>query len=127
MRNFFLPRRDVDVESANRELLRCIETIAGQRIHGTTWKKPLEVFESLENASLHPLPRDPFEVVTWRMAKAHPESHVDFGKPLYSVPWTLIGKGVCIRATASTVAVFESEERVATHPRSGLGDRSTND
>ncbi len=126
-RNFFLPRKDLDVESVNRELLRWIEAIAGQRIHGTTWKKPLEVFESLEKAALLPLPRTPFEVVTWRTAKVHPDSHVAFGKRLYSVPWTLIGKEVWIRATASTVAIFESEERVATHPRSGLGDRSTND
>ena len=126
-RNFFLPRRDLGIESANRELLRWLETIAGQRIHGTTWRKPLEVFESLEKSALLPLPRDPFEIVTWRAAKVHPDSHIAFEKRLYSVPWTLIGKEVWIRATPSTVAIFHDEARIATHSRRGTGDRSTNE
>jgi transposase len=126
-RNFFLPRQDLDVESANRELLRWTLEIAGQRIHGTTWKRPLEVFESLEKPVLLPLPRDPFEVVTWRTAKVHQDSHVAFCRRLYSVPWTHIGREVWIRATSSTLAIYCDDERVATHPRSGSGDRSTND
>lgn len=83
------------------------------------------VEHELEQAVLKPLPVRRFEAVLWKEATVHRDSHVIFEKRLYSVPWRLIEKTVWVRATASTVAIFFDDARVATHDRRGPGHRST--
>jgi hypothetical protein len=97
------------------------------REHGTTHRRPLEVFRDLEQASLKPLPAHRFEIVLWKEATVHRDCHVIFGRRLYSVPWRLVGKVVWLRATANTVIIFFDDKRVATHDRRGPGHRSTVD
>jgi hypothetical protein len=63
--------------------------------------------------------------VIWKSARVHRDSHVVFGERLYSVPWRYMHQEVWIRATASTIAVFADNERIATHSRRGSGHRST--
>ena len=126
-RNFFPGRQGSDVELVRPELQRWVYEIAGTREHGTTGRRPLDVFRGLEQATLLPLPTVRFEPVVWKQATVHQDSHVIFEKRLYSVPWRLIGKLVWLRATASTVVVYWDDTRVATHERRGKGHRSTLD
>lgn len=124
-RNFFLPRGEMDIDEARRELALWLERIAGQRIHGTTGKRPAVVFEQEEQAALLPLPDQRYEQVLWKEAKVHRDSHVLFERRLYSVPWKNIGKTVSVRGTPDSVTIYAAEERVATHSRRGKGARST--
>ena len=124
-RNFFLPRELMDIDQARKELSVWGREIAGKRIHGTTSKRPLEEFENVERAQLRPLPLKWFEPVTWKEATVHPDVHIFFDRRLYSVPWNLLGQKVWVRATATTVAIFHDDRRVATHDRRGPGPRST--
>ncbi len=124
-RNFFRGRAGQDVDVVAPALHRWVYEIAGMREHGTTHRRPLEVFRELEQAILKPLPARRFEPVLWKQAIVHRDSHVIFEKRLYSVPWKLIQKIVWVRATASTVAIFFDDARVATHDRRGPGHRST--
>jgi len=48
-------RDEDDVDVVNADLSRWVMEIAGTRVHGTTGKKPLEVFEQEEKATLLPL------------------------------------------------------------------------
>jgi transposase len=58
-RNALAGRTFRDLHDGNRHLLRwCVET-AGRRVHGTTKRVPLEVFDQLERAALRPLPLTP--------------------------------------------------------------------
>ena len=67
-----------DVHEGNRHLLRwCVET-AGRRVHGTTKRIPLDVFDQLERPALQPLPLMPWELVEWKRAKLHADCHVVF-------------------------------------------------
>jgi Mu transposase, C-terminal domain len=85
-RNALAGRVFRDVHDGNRHLLRwCVET-AGRRIHGTTKRAPLEVFETLERAALRPLPLTPWELVEWKRAKLHADCHVVFAGAYYSAP-----------------------------------------
>jgi transposase len=120
-------RAGQDVDVVAPALQRWIYEIAGMREHGTTYRRPLEVFRDLEQAVLKPLPAHRFEMVVWKEATVHRDCHVIFDRRLYSVPWRLIDKVVWLRATASTVAIFFDDERVATHDRRGPGHRSTVD
>ncbi len=126
-RNFARSRAGGDADLVAAELQRWVYEIAGTREHGTTHRRPLHVFQELEQALLRPLPPRRFEPAVWKEATVHRDSHVIFDRRLYSVPWKLIGKVVWVRATASTVAIFWDDVRVATHDRRGPGHRSTMD
>jgi transposase len=126
-RNFFQPRRFEDFHHARRELVRWLREIAAERIHGSTGRRPREVFEEVEREALRPLPTARFVPVEWKQARVHRDSHVVFEGRQYSVPWRLVGREVLVRATGSTVVVYADDERVATHDRRGPGHRSTVD
>lgn len=126
-RNFFAGRHGEDAELAGRALSSWVAEIAGRREHGSTGRRPLEVFREIEQPTLLALPARRFEPVLWKQATVHQDSHVQLGRRLYSVPWRLIGKQVWIRATAATVAVYFDDVRVATHDARGREPRSTRD
>jgi len=115
-RNFFAPREFADIQDANRRLDAWTIEIAGQRLHGTTHRRPLELFE-IEKAHLRPLPPTRFECVEWKKVTVHTDSQIAFERRLYPVPWRLMGKKVWVQATAKTIAVYWEDTRVATHQR----------
>jgi transposase len=87
--NFFAARPDErDADVLGRELERWTFDVAGQRIHGTTHCRPLEVFEQDERAVLLTLPARRPEIVVWHQAKLHRDCHVVFRAAMYSAPWT---------------------------------------
>jgi transposase len=125
-RNFFAGRDGEDVSVVTAALQRWIDEIANTRVHGTTRRRPTDLF-SVERNALLPLPERRFELVTWHQARVHQDSHVAFDKRLYSVPWRLIGQQVWLRATVKTVVVYANDARVAMHDRRGRAPRSTQD
>ena len=94
----------------------CIET-AGQRIHGTTHRKPVELFWERESQALLALPRQAWEPATWTQAKVAPDAHCSVAGALYSVPWRYQGKSLSVRLAAKTVEFFYEDELVKTHVR----------
>jgi transposase len=118
-------RADADVDAVNADLARWNTDVAAQRVHGTTRRVPLRVFEEEERAALLRLPAARFEPVTWRRAKVHPDAHVLFERRWYSVPWKHLGQEAWVRATPSEVEVFVDDRKVTAHPRQGPGLRST--
>lgn len=130
VKSSFASPRDLDalgIDGAKKELQRWLAEVADVRIHGTTRERPLELFEREERAALKALPPVRFEIVVWKQAKVHPDSHVVFERRLYSVPFRFIGQTVAIRAKGSSITIFANDERVATHSTTDKGIRSTVD
>ena len=125
--NFFASTELEDIDHANRELADWVEKTAGRRTHGTTGRQPLAYFLEEESQALTPLPVNRFEVVVWKIAKVHRDSHVEFERRLYSVPWRHVGQQVLIRATKSSVEIHADNTRIATHERLTRGRRSTHE
>jgi len=124
-RNCLAGRAFRDVHDANGHALRwCLET-AGLRCHGTIKQQPLVLFETIERATLLPLPVTPWEPVTWKLAKLHPDCHVVFQGAYYSAPFRLIGQRLWVRATATQVQCFHDYTLVATHHTARPGQRRT--
>jgi transposase len=125
--NFFSGRDDgADADETKRELQRWVDTIANVRNHGTTHRRPIDLF-AVEREALKPLPAHRFELVTWAKARVHQDSHVAFDKRLYSAPWRLIGQELWLRATSTSVVIYADDVRVAMHDRRGRATRSTCD
>jgi transposase len=124
--NFFAGRDEHDAADTARSLQRWVDEVANLRVHGTTRRRPLDLFSD-EQAVLLSLPDRRYELVTWHEATVHQDSHVAFDQRLYSVPWRLIKQRVWLRATASSVTIFSNDVRVAMHDRRGQSVRSTCD
>jgi transposase len=124
-RNALAGRAFRDLHDGNRHLLRwCVET-AGRRIHGTTKRPPLEVFDQLERSALLPLPLTSWELVEWKRAKLHSDCHVVFDGAYYSGPHRLIGERLWVRATLGKIELFPDYTLVATHRPARPGQRRT--
>jgi hypothetical protein len=120
-------RHGESIIDVNRYLEQWVTDIAGTRTHGTTGRKPLEVFDAEERLTLIPLPARSYEPVSWKRATVHQDSHVVFERRMYSVPWRLVGREVWVRATPTTVVIYYDDDRVATHRRAGKTAWSTDE
>jgi transposase len=57
-------------------------------------------FLERDQPALRPLPARAYEFAEWRLAKVHPDYHVEVGRAYYSVPYRLIGERLDVRLTA---------------------------
>jgi transposase len=123
----FVPLRDFrDLADANRQLGEWVMGEASTRCHGTTREQPLARFVDSEKALLQPLPDVAPELAVWAQVSVHGDAHVQFEKALYSVPFRLQGQRLWLKATTSSVSLYQDHGLVATHPRArSPGQRST--
>ena len=101
--------------------------VAGLRVHGTTRRQPLQVFQDEERQALVPWDGEPYEVTHWRTAKVHPDHHVACQYALYSVPSSLCppGQQVEIGLGSKLVRIYHRGRLAKLHPRQPRGGRST--
>jgi len=123
--SFFRGETWLDRDHVQREAVRWCREVAGQRIHGTTRKRPMQVFHAVEQAALAPLSRPRFDPPVWSECKVHPDHHIQFRKALYSVPTRHVGKRVWVRGDSKLVRIYVKGELVKTHERMREGGRST--
>lgn len=113
-------RRFQDITKANQRALSWCRDEIGQEIHGTTKRKPFEVFFKEEKPLLKPLPEEPFEIPLWKGCTVHPDHHLVFDRSYYSLPTRYIGKKVWVRGTQKLVQTFYQHELIKTHLRAKL-------
>lgn len=128
VKNNFIPLRHFDsFEDANRKLLRWNEEKASKRIHGTTRKRPIELFLEFERKKLKVLPSCRYERACWKELKVHKDIHINFGYSYYSVPYEYKGFYLWCRGTKYKIEIFNAEnKKIAEHKRVAKGQRSTN-
>lgn len=113
----FLPLREArDLADLNAQARAWVMEEAGVRRHGTTHMAPLVLF-ALERGALQPLPAVAPDLGSWHQVTVHRDCHVQFDRVLYSVPFTLVGKRLWLRASDSAVTLYEDYRHVVTHPR----------
>jgi len=129
VKNNFVPLRTFrTLADANEQLTRWVMQTAGNRCHGTTHQKPLMLFADTEKPFLKPLPDVPVQIATWTKVKVHGNCHVQFEKAYYSAPFRLVRQQLWLKATATTVQLYQDLKLVATHRRlNRAGQRSTVD
>ena len=113
------------LDEARRSAAEWCLTTAGTRVHGTTRRVPLEVYEQQERPLMLPAPPSPFDVPRWVDAKVHPDHHIKVAHALYSVPTRYVGQWVRVRVDRQLVKIYARLELIKTHPRQAQGGRST--
>jgi len=104
----------------------CLD-VAGQRVHGTTRRLPLVVFQDEEQATLLPYDGVAYDVPVWGQVTVHPDHHIAFQYALYSLPSTTCPPGttVEVRSDQKLVRLYRRGVLVKVHPRQPKGGRST--
>ena len=70
-----------------------------------------------EKLFLLPLPATPFELAVWKVATVQYNYHISVERMNYSVPYEYIKQQVNVRLTQTTVEIFFSGTRIASHLR----------
>ena len=124
-RSFFAGEEFADLEDARRRAEQWCLTTAGLRIHGTTCRRPAEVFRAEEAQALTPAPDAPYDLPHYAEPKVHRDFHIEVGRALYSVPAAFIGQRVKVRADRHLVRIYHHGVLIKTHFRTPPGGRST--
>ncbi len=118
IKNSFVPLRDFrHGMDANQQLRKWILEVAGNRTHGSTRQKPLSLFEEIERNVLKPLPDVAPELCEWIKLKVYRDCHVRFNYCRYSVPYRLVHTEVWVRASETTLRIYQEHNMVALHSR----------
>lgn len=86
-------------------------------------KSRRQLFEELDRDALLPLPEHPYEFARWKNARVNIDYHIAFEGHYYSVPHTLVGQEVRIRATERMLVIFHHSQQIAIHPLSHVQGR----
>jgi len=108
-------------------LARWSVEVAAVRVHGTTRRRPVDLFEESERAALRVLPSEPYEIAAFTRHKVRKDCHVQVLGNYYSVPHAFVGETVSVRRSEQKIDVFAAGECVASHARArGEGKDVTN-
>jgi transposase len=103
--------------------LRELNEVIRERLHALN-HKPFQKKDgsraslfSEERVSLLPLPRNHFEMASWKTAKVAFNYHIEVDEHFYSVPYEYIKRDVDVRITRNVVEVFLENMRICSHIR----------
>jgi transposase len=113
----FRGRSFASFDEAALWLARWSREVAAVRVHGTTRRRPIDLFDETERAALRPLPSEPYEIAVFTHNKVRRDCHVQVLGNYYSVPHTLVGETVSVRRTEQRIDVFAAGNSVASHAR----------
>lgn len=106
-----------DINEANERAWHWCRQEIGMEIHGTTRRRPWELFQTEEAPCLQGLPQEPFDSPRWQKCKVHIDHHLVFDLSYYSVPTRYIGCEVDVRGDFRLVRIFLDGVLIKTHPR----------
>ncbi len=106
-----------DIDEANERALKWSKEEIGMDVHGTTQRRPWEVFLQEEAPTLRPLPPERFECPQWKECTVHPDHHIVFDRSYYSLPTRYIGRKVWARGDTRLVKIFLESELIKIHAR----------
>jgi len=122
---FFAGESWIDRDHVQRGAVHWCREEAGMRIHGTTRRRPLVVFEAVEQPALLPLDKPRFDPPVWSECKVHPDHHIHFAKAFYSVPHPYLRETVTVRGDSRLVRIYHGGRQIKLHARQPPGGRST--
>lgn len=125
--NFFAGRKFNNFTDMQLALKHWLEYKCNNRIHGTTYARPNDLFNNKEVASLQSLPISSFDLSSWHKRKVARDCHITIENNYYSIPYAYLLQEVEVELGAHLVKISSQDKVVATHIRAqGKGIFVTN-
>jgi transposase len=102
-----------ELNAAIAELLIELNERPFQKLDGSRRSR----FEELDRPALKALPPRAYEYAQWKLAKVHPDYHIEVEHAYYSVPYKHIGQRVEVRLSARMIEIFARRQLIASHVR----------
>ncbi len=111
-------RRFFSITEANEAVHELLAALNQRPFRKRREDSRASLFARIDRPALRPLPAERYDLSHWSQARVNIDYHVAFDANWYSVPYTLAGQLVEVRATPATVEIFHRGRRVASHLRS---------
>jgi transposase len=105
------------LDHLNEVLINWIAAAADERIHGTTHRKPSEMFMEEKELLLDQRGRPAYPIQDRALRHVAKDCLVSFGTNRYSVPFRFVGKPVEVTSDGERVMIYHDGELIATHSR----------
>ena len=113
--NFLKVIEHNDFYKLEKELQSWNTSICNKRLHGTTRKIPMDVFNNIERAELLQLPSERYEILHIEYRKVNSLAHINFRYNYYSVPYEFAKEEIRIESNGSLLRVYKGSEQIALH------------
>ena len=116
--NFLAGRTFLSLTDLNLQAAAWRDEVANRRIHGTTGKRPLDLFAQQEQSLLTPLPKTDYDTRLTLAVKSTSQSLVKLETNRYSVPFAYASRMLTLKADDQWVSLYDKEKLIAQHQRS---------
>ncbi|MFZ2053177.1 MAG: IS21 family transposase [Candidatus Aminicenantales bacterium] len=117
VKRFLRGKEFASLDDLNARLLEWIVTVADQRLHGTTHRKPAEMFLEEKELLLSCQGRRAYVLEDRAVRHVSKDCLVAFQTNRYSVPYRLAGKHVEVLTDGEMIKIYHSGELVSCHSR----------
>lgn len=117
VKRFFRGKAFETFPDLDTALAQWIATIADVRIHGTTHKRPIDLFEEEKSLLLPTKGKVPYQVMERAVRYVAKDCMVSFETNRYSVPLRFVGKPVEVQAWNDRILLFHEGLLIVSHPR----------
>lgn len=126
-RNFLSGRSFISIRQCNREAFLWRDQTANCRIHGTTKKRPLDLFQEREKPLLTPLPAIDYDTRITRSVKSTTQALVRFDTSRYSVPFAYASRTLTLKANDQLVSIYDKDKLIAQHHKATQNNQLVED
>jgi transposase len=105
------------IEHLNASLIHWLVNVAEQRIHGTTHRKPSEMFEQERDLLIPHTGKPPYQLQQRAIRHVARDCMVGFETNRYSVPFRFVGEQVEVQAWRNRILIFHQDMLIVSHPR----------
>lgn len=116
--NFLAGRTFLSLADCNQQAQKWRDTTANVRIHGTTKKRPMDLFREKEQSALIALPGIDYDTRIVCPVKSTSQGLVSFDANRYTVPFPYAAMTLTLKADDQFVSIYDKEQLIAQHGRS---------
>ena len=115
-KNFLAGLELTDFSLINPAVRQWLDTVANVRLHGSTKRRPIDLFAA-EKPALKPLPSRPYDLGAILPARANSQFRVILDTNAYSVPAQYAGSRLTLKAYPDHLCIYHQEQLIARHVR----------
>ena len=117
VKRFFRGKAFETFSDLNAALAQWNATVADLRIHGTTHKRPIDLFEEEQSLLLPTKGKAPYQIQERAVRYVARDCLVSFETNRYSVPHRFVGKPVEVQNCNDRILIFQEGHLIVSHPR----------